>query len=54
MTLDSISKYPRKSLFIAKDSYRSKQPTAVKAPAVAGWIRDIKTKLNFYSMPFLK
>ena len=41
MILDSISKYPRKSLFVAKESYRSKQPTAVKEPAVAGWIRDI-------------
>ena len=41
MILDSISNYPRKSLFVAKDSYRSRQPTAVKEAAVAGWIRDI-------------
>ena len=41
MILNSISNYPRKSLFVSKESYRSKQPTAVKEQAVAGWIRDI-------------
>ncbi len=44
MILDSISWFQRKSVFIAKciakDIFRSKQPTAVKEPAVAGWIRD--------------
>ena len=41
MILDSISNYPRISLFVRRSSFRSKQPVAVKEQAVAGWIKDL-------------
>ena len=41
MILDSISNYPRKTLFIKKDSYENKQLTAVKEKTVTEWIRNL-------------
>ena len=41
MILDSISNYPRKTLFIKKDSYENKQLLPVKEKAITEWIRNL-------------
>ena len=41
MILDSISNYPRLTLFIKKDSYENKQLTPVKEKTVTEWIRNL-------------
>jgi len=41
MILDSITKYPRKSLFIKKDSYENKQLLPVKEKTITEWIRNL-------------
>ena len=41
MILDSISNYPRLTLFIKKDSYENKQLLPVKEKTISEWIRNL-------------
>jgi len=41
MIWDSITKYPRKTLFIKKDSYENKQLLPVKEKTITEWIRNL-------------
>jgi hypothetical protein len=41
MIRDSISNYPRLTLFIKKDSYENRQLTSVKEKTVSDWIRNL-------------
>ena len=41
MILDSLSNYPRTTLFIKKDSYENKQLIPVKEKTVTEWIRNL-------------
>ena len=41
MIMDSISNYPRLTLFIKKDTYENKQLLPVKEKAISEWIRNL-------------
>jgi hypothetical protein len=41
LIIDSLTKYPRNTLFFKKDTWANKQLTPVNEDTVAGWIKDL-------------